>query len=149
MNNKELKIKSISDEFVKWQIQIENLNSLNLYHNKIAVQVTSTNSKSKIQSTLDKFLENNMDNNFDELLIIILGNKQKSYSKFSISKKFEFDEEKHIIDFKGLLKFINSLPTEKIEKILHLLEQEHIPKISRKPNSNVGKVKKILALKKN
>lgn len=188
MNKRELTIKTISDEFARWQVRIENINSLNLYdsnlfsensicdilnaifdyklknvnqilknhpsidladtQNRIAVQVTSTKSKLKIQSTLDTFFKNKLEKNFDELFIIILGKKQKSYSKFNVLNEFQFDEDKNILDFKGLLKFINFLPTKKIENIAILLEQEHLPKNSKTSSTNAIKIKKRLALKK-
>jgi len=188
MNNRELKIKTISNEFARWQIQIQNLNSLNLYDanlfsetsicnilntvfdyelqnanqiqknypaidlfdktNRIAVQVTATKSKSKIQTTLDRFFENRFHENFDELLIIVLGNRQKNYSGLDISDGFEFFPDKHILDFKDLLKHINFLPTKRINNIAELLEQEDISKIYRKPSKNAVKIKRNLALKK-
>lgn len=188
MNNRELKIKTISTEFAKWQVEIENLNSLNLYDanlfsensicdilnsifdyelkninsisknhpaidlvdykNKIAVQVTSTKSSLKIQSTIDKFFGNNFEEKFDELLIVILGKKQKNYSNIKVVKEYNFDETKHILDFKDLLRIINILPTNRIENIAKLLEQENITKNKKKPTTNATKIKKNLALKK-
>lgn len=188
MNKRELELKTISNEFARWQVQIENLTSLNLYdanlfseysicdilnaifdyqlknvnpivknhpsidladdYNRIAVQVTSTKSKPKIQSTLDKFFENNLEKKYDELFVIILGKKQKTYSDIQIKKQFNFDKEQHILDFKDLLKFINFLPTRRIEKIAKLLEEENIPKRIRKTKSNATKIKRNLALKK-
>ncbi|MEZ4939562.1 MAG: SMEK domain-containing protein [Saprospiraceae bacterium] len=188
MNKRELELKIISNEFAKWQVQIENLTSLNLYdanlfsensicdilnaifdyqlknvnpiiknhpsidladnYNKIAVQVTSTKSKKKVQSTLDKFFENNLNKQYDELFIIILGGKQKSYLNIQLQNDFNFNADQHILDFKDLLKFINILPTERIEKIAKLLEQETIPKRKKRTESNAAKVKRNLALKK-
>ena len=188
MNNRELKIKTISTEFAKWQVEIENLNSLNLYDanlfsensicdilnsifdyelkninsisknhpaidlvdykNKIAVQVTSTKSTLKIQSTIDKFFENNLDEKFDELLVIILGKKQKNYSNVKVIKGYNFDETKHILDFRDLLRIINILPTKRIETIANLLEQDHVPQKNTKTITNAAKIKRSLALQK-
>lgn len=188
MNKRELKLKTISNEFAKWQIRIENLTSLSLYdanlfseksicdllntifdyrlknvnpiiknhpsidladdYNKVAVQVTSTKSKAKIQATLDMFFKNNLEKKYDELFVIILGKKQRSYSNIRFKKEFNFEKDKHILDFKDLLKFINLLPTKRIEKIAKLLEQETIPKQVKKTKSNAAKIKRNLALKK-
>ena len=188
MKKRELELKSISNEFARWQVQIENLSSLNLYdanifsensiteilnaifdyklinsnseisnhpaidlqdkYNRIAVQVTSTKSKAKIQYTLDKFFEENLDLKYDELLIIILGKKQKSYSNINIKNEFNFDPNKHILDFRDILKLIIYLPTNRIEKIARLLNQENLPKQGKTSNSNANKIKRILALKK-
>lgn len=188
MNNRELKIKIISNEFAKWQVQIENLNSLNLYDanifsehtlcellnlvfdyklinanllqsnfpavdlvdakNKVAIQVTSTKTRDKIQSTLNMFIENKLYLKYDELLIIILSAKQKSYSALSVSNDFSFDVSEHILDFKSLLKIIAKLPMNRIEKIAALLDHENIKSPARKRTNNITAIKKKLSLKK-
>ncbi|WMJ72224.1 SMEK domain-containing protein [Cytophagaceae bacterium ABcell3] len=188
MNKREFELKAISNEFARWQVQIQNLNSLSLYdanlfsessiceilnsifdyqlaninssfknypaidladdYNKIAVQVTSTNSSVKIQETLNKFFENKLEAKYDELFLLILGNKQKRYKKFISKEDFIFDEGKHIIDFKDLLMFINKLPTKKIEQIRVVLEQQHLSKTILKSKSNAVRVKRNLTLKK-
>lgn len=188
MNKRELQLKTIANEFARWQVQLENLNSLNLYdanlfsetsiceilnvifdyelknvnsltknhpaidladsYNRIAVQVTTTKSKGKVQSTLDKFFAKKMETVFDELLIIILGRKQKAYSALSVPDDFIFDAKKHILDFRDLLHLIGFLPTKRIEKIAHLLEQESTPNKRKESVSAATKVKQNLALKK-
>ena len=188
MNKRELRLKTIANELATWQVQLENLSSLNLYDanlfsetsiceilnevfdyelknvnslvknhpaidladscNRIAVQVTSTKSKAKIQTTLDKFFENELDKDFDELLIVILGRKQKTYSGLNVPNSFVFDKTKHILDFRNILHLIGFLPTKRIERIASLLEQENIPKARRKVVSAAIKVKRNLALKK-
>jgi len=50
--------------------------------NSIAVQVTSTSKKVKIQDTLSKFFSNNLDSSFRTLFVFILGNKQKTVTVF-------------------------------------------------------------------
>ncbi len=40
MNNRELKLKVISNEFARWQVQIENLNSMSLYDANIFSEYT-------------------------------------------------------------------------------------------------------------
>lgn len=187
MTRRELALKSLSNELAIWQVQIQNLNSLNLYDanlfsenslcdilnvifnfrlknvnpivrnhpaidlgdmsNRVAVQVTSTKSKSKIQYTIDKFFENDLDKVYDELYIVILGDKQKSYSSINIDPEFFFEKNKHIIDFKDLLKQINSLPTEKIERIYSLVQQEKTQKTNNN-KLNVSAFKRKLSLKK-
>ena len=188
MNNRELLLKTISNEFVRWQIQIENLNSLNLYdanifsehtlcellnilfdyklinanlissnfpavdlidkRNKIAIQVTSTKQKNKIQATLNKFSEKKLHFEYDKLIIIILGTKQKIYSKLKISPDITFIESEQILDFKSLLNIIARLPLKRIEKISNLLNQESIRSLPKKRNNNATILKKKLSLKK-
>lgn len=188
MNKRELQIKTIANEFARWQVQLENLNTLNLYdanlfsetsiceilnvifdyelknvnslvknhpaidladsYNRIAVQVTLTKSKVKIQATLSKFFENKLEAAYDELLVIILGRKQKVYSGLCVPNSFVFDTKRHILNFRDLLHLIGFLPTKRIEKIANLLEQENIPKTRSKSVSAATKVKRNLALKK-
>lgn len=189
MNNRELKLKEISNHFVRWHIQIEHLNSLNLYdanifseyslcellntvfdyslkninsfeknfpaidlgdtENGIAIQVTSTNQRQKIQSTLNKFFEHKLDNNYEKLYIFILGNRQKKYANLIIKSSFDFRESEHILDFKDLLKYINFLPLNRINKIANLLEKENdIEKSKKLINRNVALTKRKLSLKK-
>jgi len=188
MNRRELKLKTISNQFAIWEVRIQNLTSLNLYdanlfsetsicnilnaifnyklknvnllvqnhpaidladdYNKIAVQVTSSKTKAKIQATIDKFFNNELEKKYDEILIIILGKKQKSYSNINVKKEFAFDKDRHILDFKDLLKFISLLPTRRIEKIANLLEQENLPQKTKQTKSNAAKLKRNLALKK-
>lgn len=188
MNNRELKIKLISNEFAKWQVQIENLNSLNLYDanifsehtlcellnlvfdyklvnanllqsnfpavdlvdgkNKVAIQVTSTKTKDKMQSTLNKFVEKKLYLKYDELLIVILGAKQKSYSALGVSSDFSFDTNEHILDFKSLLRIIAKLPLNRIEKIAALLDRENVKPSVKKRTNNIAAIKRKLSLKK-
>lgn len=187
MNKRELKLKTILNEFAKWQVQIENSTSLSLYdinifsedlirdllnlifdyklknanqitknqpsidlfdnYNRIAVQVTSTKSRTKIQSTLDKFFKEELDEKYDVLFIIILGKKQKSYSSFQLKQGFNFGME-NILDFKDLLSRVNSLRTKKIESIAELLRQETIPTQPKRKQSQKTKLNRKLALKK-
>ncbi|GAA4445079.1 hypothetical protein GCM10023188_47830 [Pontibacter saemangeumensis] len=118
-------------------------------YNRICFQVTSTKSSKKIQSTIDKFLENKLYNDYDELYILVLGKKQKNYPEFSVSDELDFNEDRNIIDFRDLLSFINSLSTAKIKRISKLLNEENraANKIAPKRN-NSSIVKRNLTLKK-
>jgi hypothetical protein len=167
MNNRELKIKLISEQLAGLEIQVRNLNAQNLCdlnsisensicgilnltfgyklinlnpeksnyagidladsRNRISVQVTSDKSKKKIQKTLNTFSQNQLDKKYDRLIIFILGEKQKQYRNLNIPVNLDFDISDDIFDFKKVLKFISSLPIEKIEKINKFLEAELKP----------------------
>lgn len=188
MTNRELLLKIVSNEFAKWQVQIQNLNSLSLYDanifseytlcellnivfdyklinanlisanfpsvdlvdktNKIAIQVTSTSQKNKIQTTLNKFSEKRLYLEYDKIFIIILGNKQKKYSNLLISPEISFEQAEQILDFKSILNIIARLPLKRIEKISSLLNQENIKPIPKRRNSNSTILKRKLSLKK-
>ena len=95
---------------------------------KIAYQVTSTPTSQKIKGTLKKFVDNELYNEYDHLIIYILTEKQKSYQGRGfdeiIDRKFTFDKDNDILDYQDLLKEISNLPIEKLQKIEELLEQQ-------------------------
>lgn len=117
--------------------------------NRIGFQITSTKTKSKVQGTLDKFFENGLDKDLDEIFVVILGTKQLKYSNLNAENGFNFDAKKHILDFADLLRLINFLPTVKIKQIGALLTSENsTAKVKASTKDNSSKIKKILALKK-
>lgn len=94
--------------------------------NKIAVQVTSTSSKTKVQDTLDKFFVHNLNEKFEILLIFILGKKLKAYNNLRIKNDFNFDSNEHILDFANIVSKLSILPTSKIEKISNVLKNDKL-----------------------
>lgn len=113
--------------------------------NSIAVQVTSTSKKNKIQDTLDKFFANNLDVKFEILFIFILGKRQKDYKNLRIKDGFGFDPSEHIIDFAKITSRISTLSSSKIEKIINILKKEKLPKNTKE--NPVTRFKKNLAIK--
>lgn len=138
--------------------KLKNLNALKMNfpaidlgdtNNSICVQVTSTKSSSKIQKTIDTFLKNNLNKDYEELLIVILGKKQKSYSKLNFPSDFSFNSKTQILDFRDLLSLIRNKPVRKLEEISKILEGENYfeNKKSKRVDNGV-RIKKNLALKK-
>lgn len=134
-----------------------NINSTNLNQtaidlgdrtNRIAFQITSTKTSKKIQSTVNKFLENKFDQNYDELFFLILGKKQKKYSGFITSNEFDFDIKKHILDFKDLLRHISFLPISKLRKINKIIQDGSSQPRKSNTKSKATRIKRNLALKK-
>ncbi|MFJ5366759.1 SMEK domain-containing protein [Pectobacterium punjabense] len=95
-------------------------------HDRVAFQVTSTSGLDKVKKTLNIFIENGFESNFDELYILILSEKQKSYSQDSIDKivqgKFEFDAKHQIIDLSDVLAKTTSLRLPAQKRVLHELK---------------------------
>ena len=85
--------------------------------NRVAVQVSSTKAGLKIQKTLDAFHQNELFKDYDRLMVLVLGKKQKTYTNLRIPEGVRFNEKADIIDFDGLLKTINFLPTPSIRRI--------------------------------
>lgn len=189
MTKREIEIKKIANELARWEAQISNLNSLNLYDanifseyticlllntiynynlhninlvqknypaidlgdqfNRVAFQVTSTKAAKKIQNTVENFIAKGLSKDYDQLFVLVLGRKQRSYPTFDTKQLLEFNNDRHIIDFHDLLNHISSLPTPKIEEIGKILTYENQP-TGTKPapkQSSAAKLKRNLALR--
>lgn len=83
--------------------------------NKIAIQITSTKTKDKIDNTL-KIL-NNKPNYKVKILFLIEKPNIKNSSFNEWTKKYNIDISKCLIDTKDLVTYINNLNQDKIEKI--------------------------------
>ncbi|MGL5027614.1 MAG: SMEK domain-containing protein [Shewanella oncorhynchi] len=95
---------------------------------KIAVQVTSNRSKSKIQKTLDNFDKYSMPKNFDTLKVVIIGSRTGDYPSLNVPSGMKFKGAEDVIDENTLIKKISSLPTQKVKDILQLMTAEIRPK---------------------
>ncbi|MCT8345065.1 SMEK domain-containing protein [Photorhabdus kleinii] len=95
-------------------------------HDRVAFQVTSTSGLEKVKKTLSVFIEHGFESNFDELFILILSEKQKSYSQDTIDKiiqgKFEFNVKHQIIDLSDILAKTTSLRLPAQKRVLHELK---------------------------
>ena len=95
---------------------------------RIAVQVTATANLEKIKSTLSKFIENDLNKQFDSLYVFIITKKQAKYDQVKINKllnsRYVF-EVKNIVDRTDIYKELNSQNNlEKINRVCNLLEQQ-------------------------
>lgn len=95
-------------------------------HDRVAFQVTSTSGLDKVKKTLNVFIEHGFSSNFDELFILILSEKQRSYSQEGIDKivqgKFKFDAKLQIIDLSDILAKTTSLRLPAQKRVLHELK---------------------------
>ncbi|WP_413534116.1 SMEK domain-containing protein [Empedobacter brevis] len=106
--------------------------------NSIAVQVTANNRKTKIQETINKFLDNGLNDKYSTLIIFILGQKLKKYDNLNI-RELHFIKEEHIIDFSSIVSKLTLLPLSKIEKIHKIFKSD---KLSVNNSNSVTKFKK-------
>ena len=138
--------------------KLRNLNALNLNFpaidlgdklNSLCIQVTSTKSSKKIQYTIDKFLEKNLNSEYEELLIIVLGKKQKTYPNFNHPESFSFDPNNNILDFRDLLNLLKNTPVRKLEMVSKILLSENYSEMTKKKTvDNATRIKRNLKLKK-
>lgn len=116
--------------------------------NRIAFQITSTKATKKIQHTVESFIAKGLAKDYDQLFVLILGRKQKSYPAFDTKQQLEFNNSRHIIDFHDLLNYISSLSTPKIEEIGKILSYENTTGVKATPKqSSAAKLKRNLALR--
>lgn len=129
----------LAEDFVKdllnivFDFQLENLNSINSNQagidlgdssNKVAVQVTSTTSRQKVKTTIEKFIGHKLYEKYSRLYVFILKGRQQSYKKFDTQDYFDFHESDNIIDFRILLTKIQSLEIEKLQRIYEFVDRE-------------------------
>ena len=90
--------------------------------NRIAVQVTSDNSSTKIKHTIEEL--NQAYQLYDRLVVLILTQKKNYSSNFDTQGMFTFEKTKDIWDVEKLMKDIRELQTEQIKAISNYLSEE-------------------------
>ncbi len=98
------------------------------FENRVAVQVTSETTLKKVKDTLETFVNKKYYKQFDRLIIFMIEEKQKSYSKDAIARiyenKFDFDPKRDIIGLNDLLKFIKGHQRPRLQRFLKLFQEE-------------------------
>ena len=90
--------------------------------NRLCVQVTSTEGREKVRSTLRKFFENDLHLKFDRLIVLIIGEKGNYRKNFDDEKAdFDFDHTRDVWDTATLLQKINALELDQMEAVADYL----------------------------
>ena len=93
---------------------------------RVAFQITSTTTLTKIKDTLKNFIRYKLYKEYDRLIIYVLTERQRSYSvsacKSIIQDKFSFDPDKDILDYRNILKEIAKFQIDKVRPIQDILE---------------------------
>jgi len=92
--------------------------------NRVAVQVTSECSSTKIKETIRLFIKNKLFIDYDRLIIAIIGSKKKYTSIFDTAGTFQFDKKEDIIDIFSFVSDVKNSSLEKQHEILLILEEE-------------------------
>lgn len=92
--------------------------------NRIAVQVTSENSSTKIKHTIEEFNKNQAYQTYDRLVVLILTQKKKYSANFDTQGLFSFEKARDIWDAEKLIKDVRELETEQIKAISTYLSEE-------------------------
>lgn len=98
------------------------------YENRVAFQITSTKSSSKIISTLQTFFNRGLNKNFDCLYILIITKKGQRYDNKKLaafnSDVFNFSSE-NILDKDDLIRKITSISNlDKLKQVYQVYEDE-------------------------
>ena len=92
--------------------------------NRIAVQVTSDNSSTKIKHTIEEFNKSQAYHLYDRLVVLILTQKKKYSSNFDTQGLFSFEKARDIWDVEKLIKDIRELETAQIKNVSDYLSEE-------------------------
>lgn len=114
--------------------QLENLNAeqqntagydLGDESKRVAFQVTSTSGLKKTRDTVTAFVKRGLDKKYDRLIILNISKKSKHREK-KVGEKggFSIDTQKDIWDSSDILRDINNLGIEKLEKIHAFLKRQ-------------------------
>jgi hypothetical protein len=94
----------------------------------VSVQVTSDKTSNKMKDAVERFITHGLDTKYKTLKVFVLGRKQGSYKvKIDTKNKVQFDPNKDVIDFKDLIKNLQSLNVEKLKKLSDLMDAEFKP----------------------
>ena len=114
--------------------------------NRIAVQVTSDNSSTKIKHTIEEFNKSQAYHLYDRLVVLILTQKKKYSSNFDTQGLFSFEKASDIWDVEKLIKDIRELETEQIKNISDYLSEELYNKYYSVRETQAGEVNTIIDL---
>lgn len=91
---------------------------------RLAIQISSDNSSTKIKDTLAAFKKAELYNNYDRLIVLIIGKKQAYTTTFPTKCSLTFDPAKDIWDDDTLVRLINKINDEKLEQVDEFLERK-------------------------
>lgn len=103
--------------------------------NRVAVQITSDNSRKKVQSTIDTFLKKEYEKKYSKLIFVILGSKTRFSKDFDTANKFVFDRIKDVIDINQIIKDLDNCDDEMIFQVHSYIEEKmRVPDKSKNYN---------------
>lgn len=114
--------------------------------NRIAVQVTSDNSSTKIKHTIEEFNKSQAYHLYDRLVVLILTKKKKYSSNFDTQGLFSFEKARDIWDVEKLIKDIRELETAQIKNVSDYLSEELYNKYYSVRETQAGEVDTIIDL---
>lgn len=92
--------------------------------NQVCFQVTSENTASKIKDTIKSYLKNELYLKYPKLNFLFLKDRKISKTTFDTKNLFVFNYDENVLGTKELMKKINTLPDDKIDKIVEYLSSQ-------------------------
>lgn len=113
-------------KFTNINHEIRNFPAIDLVNqqNRIAVQVTSTGSRDKIQDTVDMFIRHELYKDYDYLWMLFLGDIPTIKKPIDTKGLFVFDESSNLLNIDSLAWEIRKLSTAKLKEIEAYLKEE-------------------------
>ena len=90
---------------------------------RVAFQITTQSDSGKIKDTISKFIKHDLYKDYDRLVVFIIGEKQGYTTTFDTQGKFNFNRENDIWDDNYLVKEIDKLEIDKLERINEFLNE--------------------------
>lgn len=111
---------------------------------KLCVQVTVTNSSTKIKDTITTFLKNELYLKYKTLEFLMLGEKKNYTTKFLTDGKFDFDSKVHVRDIDDVLLKAETLSLQKLTELSAFIDTQ-LPSVSRAlaPNSLLATAERV------
>lgn len=105
----------------------------------VALQVTSTVERKKVEHTLTKFAEHNLQSHYKRLIILMIGQKRGYQGEFTLPAGLDFQKTRDIWDTDDLTRELHALHPDKLEAInKYLTEQLPIwQEKAKKPELNL------------
>lgn len=127
--------KVLNSNFTSTNIQRSNNAAIDLedIESKIAVQITSEDTYSKIKKTIESFSNKDLHKKFDELYIVFIKERAKSLRltkkqeediRNIIGNNVNFDPKKNLLDFSKLYGLVTSSTINDVEEIVTTLDRE-------------------------
>ena len=106
--------------------KVKNAKAIDLCDSKhrIAVQVTSKNTRDKVNETIDKFVEDKLYEKYDRLLVVFSKDKPKSSKPYDTKGKFHLNPETDLLDTRDLINQISAADSQKLQAIRYYIECE-------------------------
>jgi hypothetical protein len=95
--------------------------------NRVCVQVTSQRGRSKVKKTVKTFIKKELYEDYERLIVLVLGDKTSSKGAIDTKDKFEFNAGRDVIDIDDLLREIETKPPEELEEIENFVTKEMKP----------------------